>query len=231
MRQFFSLLTLLGVFFGTYKLYEFQASRTERATIRIGATLPLSGKTAKIGLTNQDAINLAFKDWSSRRTRYKYQIFYLDDQTSPEQGILNANNMMKHQKVNAILSQWTPVAEAIAPLAEQNKIIHFTCAVSDKANQGEYNFNHYLSYHTDKFTTDFMAATNKQPASCTSNLYDAVNLLIFAYENTLPSSGKKAPTNEDVIKTLHRLSNHQTASGAIFISSDGIVKAIEAKAQ
>lgn len=227
MRKLLSFILLLVVFYGTYKLYRYQSGTALSSPVRIGVTLPLSGKASKAGLAAQDAINMALKEWSGRNNKYKYQIFYLDDFASAEQAANNAETLIKNQKTDVILSMWTPAAQMISQLASKYKIIHFTCASDKKISDGKFNFNHYLSYHTDKFTADFYEDTGRIPASCTSNLYDALNLLIFAYENTAPGRQGKNPAGEEISRSLHKLTNHQTVSGAVRISPEGIVLPVE----
>lgn len=227
MRKLLSFILLLTVFYGTYKLYRYQSGTALSSPVRIGVTLPLSGKAAQAGLAAQDALNMVLKEWKGRNNKYKYQIFYLDDFASAEQAAKNTETLIKRQNIDVILSMWTPAAQLISRIASKHRIIHFTCASDNKISDGKYNFNHYLSYHTDKFTTDFHENTGKILASCTSNLYDALNLLIFAYENTAPGRQGKNPAGEEISRSLHKLTNHQTVSGAVRISPEGIVLPVE----
>ena len=77
-----------------------------------------------------------------------------------------------------------------------------------------------LRYHG---TTLLDAAAGKLPASCSSNLYDALGLLIFAHENTPPDWGRSLPSAERVSRSLHKIFNHASASGQIRIAPNGTV--------
>ena len=223
MRKLISFILLILVFWGTWHLYNKQAQSKKGGIVNIGITLPLSGKNAETGLAAQDAMNLALKEWKNRKTSYQYRLFYQDDSGDPEKAGKNLSNLIEKQNAAAIITLWTPAAQKAIPLADKFRRIHFTCAIGNDLSDGRYNFNHYLSYHTDKFTETFFNTTGKIPASCSSNLYDALNLLIFTYENTSPAWGDSLPSAERISRNLHKLSNHTTASGQIFISPRGEV--------
>lgn len=170
MRRLISFILLIAVFWGGWQLFLYQARPQKEAVVTIGATLPLSGTNAETGLAAQDALNLALKEWNSRQNRYRYRIFYLDDSGKAEQAQKNLLTLLEKQNAAAVITLWTPAAEKAIPLAGKFRRLHFTCAFGNGLSDGLYNFNHYLSYHTDKFTDDFRQAAGKLPASCSSNL-------------------------------------------------------------
>lgn len=223
MRRLISFILLIAVFWGGWQLFLYQARPQKEAVVTIGATLPLSGTNAETGLAAQDALNLALKEWNSRQNRYRYRIFYLDDSGKAEQTQKNLLTLLEKQNAAAVITLWTPAAEEAIPLAGKFRRLHFTCAFGSGLSDGLYNFNHYLSYHTDKFTDDFRQAAGKLPASCSSNLYDALGLLIFAHENTPPDWGRSLPSAERVSRSLHKIFNHASASGQIRIAPNGTV--------
>ena len=227
MRRLISFILLMAVFWGGWELFLYQAQPEKEAVVTIGVTLPLTGANAETGLAAQDAINLALKDWNGRKNRYKYRIFYLDDSGTTEQTQKNLLSLIEKHNADALITLWTPAAEKAIPLAEKFRRLHFTCAFGNGLNDGQYNFNHYLSYHTDKFTNTFHQTTGKIPASCSSNLYDALSLLIFSYENTSPDWGSNNPSAERISRSLHKISNHTSASGQIRIAPDGSVQPAE----
>ncbi len=223
MRKIISFILFLLIFWGTWHLYNKQTRPKERGVVNIGITLPLSGANADVGLAAQDALNIALKEWDNQKNNYQYRLFYQDDAGDAEKAEKNLLNMIEKQDVAAIITLWSPAAQKAIPLADKFRRIHFTCAIGNSLNDGRYNFNHYLSYHTNKFTEKFFNTTGKLPASCSSNLYDALNLLIFTYENTSPAWSDSLPSPERISQNLHKLNNHTTASGQIQISPQGEV--------
>ena len=62
------------------------------------------------------------------------------------------------------------------------------------------------------------------PTHGTSFMYDIVNLLVWAYENTPVQSGQKVPSNADVIQTIQsKITEYPSIFGNISVSDDGII--------
>lgn len=153
MRRLISFILLIAVFWGGWQLFLYQARPQKEAVVTIGATLPLSGTNAETGLAAQDALNLALKEWNSRQNRYRYRIFYLDDSGKAEQTQKNLLTLLEKQNAAAVITLWTPAAEEAIPLAGKFRRFHFTWRFRQRTEQTACTiFNHYLSYHTDKFT-------------------------------------------------------------------------------
>lgn len=222
MRKITSFLALIAIFYATYKLYE--QPLTEKAAVKFGVTLPLSGENSDAGISSQNAINLALKKWSTRNTKYKYLVFYLDDKGVSSKGLLNAQNLIRSQKAKAVISQNTSVSEYVSQLTEKTHILHFSCSEDNKVAEGKYNFNYPPSKTiNDSFRQEFLEATGQEPAPCAASLYDAVDFMIMAYETTPPQRGEKLPANDEVINNLRKIQNHQGAAGIASINNEGIV--------
>ena len=71
---------------------------------------------------------------------------------------------------------------------------------------------------TEQFAEYFQAETGKETTSCAANLYDAVDLLIRAYEKSGTAD------NKQVIETLYKTRNHTGAAGLVSIDNQGIVQ-------
>ena len=62
------------------------------------------------------------------------------------------------------------------------------------------------------------------PTHGTSFLYDIVNLLVWAYENTPVKPGQTVPSNADVIQTIHnKIAEYPSIFGTVSVSKDGII--------
>ena len=171
MRRLINIIILIVIVMSGWLLFQHQTKTNKNLTITFGVSLPLSGSHASIGLAAQDALNLALREWNNRQNRYKYRIFYLDDSGNAEQTQKNLLSLIDKQKSSALITLWAPSAKKAMLLANKFRRLHFTCAVGNGLSDGKYNFNHYLSYHTDNFTDKFQQTTGKSPSSCTSNLY------------------------------------------------------------
>ena len=77
---------------------------------------------------------------------------------------------------------------------------------------------------TVDFINKFKETTSKDGISCTGNLYDNLDLIIWAYENTPLRDGKIIPDNKDVVETLHGIKDREGAIGKFSIDDKGIVR-------
>ena len=75
-----------------------------------------------------------------------------------------------------------------------------------------------------EFAAKLKSKTNNTTQSCTGNMYENLNLLIWAYENTPLKTGETIPNNEDVAKTLYSVKNRYGAIGKYSIDKDGIIQ-------
>lgn len=223
MRKIISILALIAIFYGTYKLYERPLTKP---TVRIGVTLPLTGEKADDGIGSQNAINMALKKWGTRNTKFKYLVFYLDDKGISSKGLLNAQNLIRSQKANTVLSQSTEVSEYVSQLAEKTQTIHFSCAEDNKTADGTYNFNFapIPKKNSESFLKDYTDITGKTVQACTAKMYDMVDFIIMAYEAAPLNIGEETPSAQNVISMLHKIQNHQGMAGNTSIDENGIIR-------
>ena len=114
----------------------------EKQTVKIGLSLPLTGDLAVLGERGKLAAELAKNSFSN--TKYNYELIFEDDAFSPKIAATTANKLISLDKVNYIISFGSPTGNVIAPLAENNKVIHFNTIASDpNVAKGDYNFIHW----------------------------------------------------------------------------------------
>ena len=167
---------------------------------RYGRNAAVSGTNAETGQVAQDALNLALKEWNSRQNRYRYrgsdrQLIGKAEQTQKNLlTLLETKCRGRNHIVDAGCRRSNSVGRKFRRL-------HFT-VLRQRTERRPVQIPPRSSYHTDKFTDNFRQAAGKLPASCSSNLYDALGLLIFAYENTPPDWD--ASSAERVSRRLHK---------------------------
>ncbi len=113
----------------------------ETGPIRIGVIIPLSGNLAFLGEPAKQAAEFALENFKD--TKHKYEFIFEDDQFSAEKAVTAANKLISIDKVDAIISFGSSGGNAVNPLAEKNKVIHFAVASDPKVADGTYNFNHW----------------------------------------------------------------------------------------
>jgi len=119
-----------------------------KVTIKIGATLPLTGDIAVLGESNKNAILLAKENL--KNTKYNYEFVFEDDGFNPKTAAGTANKLITIDKVSALISFGSPVGNVVSPIAENSRIVHISDFASDtNVANGAYNFLHYTPPYKD----------------------------------------------------------------------------------
>jgi len=107
--------------------------------IKVGAILPLTGDSASLGESGKNALELAMADLKG--TKYQYQIIYEDIGNFDSSLTASAMNKLANiDNVNAVITLSSGTGNVIAPIANNDKVIQFSCASDLHIAQGEYNF-------------------------------------------------------------------------------------------
>jgi branched-chain amino acid transport system substrate-binding protein len=145
---------------------------TPKGTIKIGAMLPLTGKGAAMGVDMQNAINLAVEKVNSEEKII--EIIYEDEKCDPKEAVSAYQSAtLKGAKliIGAVCSASTL---AIAPLAEQDKVVLITPAsAADKISEsGDYIFrNHVLVSQKEGKLGEFVG----EKFNTVATIYDQAN--------------------------------------------------------
>ncbi len=127
-----------------------QKSSSDKPTVVIGATLPLTGPVAVLGQSSQKAIMLAEEKLNSKDNKYNYKVVFEDDAFSPTKAATVVNKFIGIDKVDALFSFGSPVGNAVSPIAESQKVPHVNFFASDtNVANGDYNFLHYTPPYID----------------------------------------------------------------------------------
>lgn len=129
------------------------AQATTKPVIKVGASLPLTGNMADIGVSAQKALKLALDKWNQKETKYKYELVVEDDGFDAKKVAMITHKLVNQDKVKAIFTVFSIGANVVSPITEQAKIIHMTCAYGSQPAEGFYNFNNITQYDNQ---TDLM---------------------------------------------------------------------------
>lgn len=116
-------------------------SEISAETIKIGVVAPMTGDLAFMGEGIRDAILLAKEDLGN--ARYTYDVIFEDDQLKPQMSASAVNKLISVDKADIIVSFGSGPGNVIAPIAEQNKVVHFGIASDSNVAKGRYNFIHW----------------------------------------------------------------------------------------
>lgn len=123
---------------------------TESEEIKIGAIFPLTGEGAKYGEDAKLGIDLAVEEINAAGgiKGKKIQVVYEDSQAAPSQGVAAIQKLITVDKVPVIIGAMaSSVTLAIAPIAEENKVVLLSPASSAATitEAGDYIFRNEFS--------------------------------------------------------------------------------------
>lgn len=116
-------------------------SETSAKTIKIGVVAPMTGDLAFMGEGIRDAILIAKENLGN--TKNKYEVIFEDDQLDAKMSASAANKLISIDNVDAFVTFSSITGNVIAPIAEQNKVVHFGIASDSNIAKGKYNFIHW----------------------------------------------------------------------------------------
>lgn len=148
MKRFVVLLLILIV--AGVGIYSFDISETpnksEKPTITIGATLPLTGNMANVGTSSKNSIAMALDKWKGKNTKYNYEMVFEDDGFQARNVANITNKFVNINKVKSVFSVFSIGANVVSPITDKKGIIHMTCAYGSQPANGFYNFNNITQY-------------------------------------------------------------------------------------
>ena len=116
--------------------------------IKIGASLPLTGNMAYIGISAQKSLQLALDKWNQKNTKYKYDLIVEDDAFEAKKVAVITNKLVNQDKIKALFTIFSIGANVASPITQRAKVIHMTSAYGSQPAEGLYNFNNMTQYET-----------------------------------------------------------------------------------
>jgi branched-chain amino acid transport system substrate-binding protein len=120
----------------------FGHSAAAQEALRFGLAMPLTGSQALYG---QDQVKAA--EWAVAEINKaggiggkKLEMIVLDTQADPQLGIQMTNRLVSVEKVPVFITAWSGVVKAVAPIANDNKVVELSIGASspDVAKLGDY---------------------------------------------------------------------------------------------
>jgi ABC-type branched-subunit amino acid transport system substrate-binding protein len=92
--------------------------------VKIGAAFPLSGANAEYGQIFSSGANLAIDHVNAdKMLKGNLVMMYEDSQALPTQGVIAVNKLINVERVPFVLSAFTGVSKAIAPVGARNQVV------------------------------------------------------------------------------------------------------------
>lgn len=137
-------MTVLRKFWFGWVVGLFAAWSVQAQDIKIGADLPMSGPNAEYGELFSSAAAIAVEHANADKLLSRKLVMVIEDsQATPQQGVVAMNKLVNVEKVPFVLSAFTGVSKAIAPVGDKAKVISVNGGGigPDLAELGEYFWN------------------------------------------------------------------------------------------
>ena len=110
--------------------------------LKVGVTLPLTGSEAGYGVDFVTSMRMAAKDVNDGGgvNGHPLELVVLDTQASPQLGINAMNRLATVDKVPVVITAWSAVVKAQAPVANREKVLELSVGANapDIATLGDY---------------------------------------------------------------------------------------------
>lgn len=98
-------------------------TQKESNIVKIGAVVPLTGPGAALGNLIKRGLDLGVEDVNSLSNEIQIEIVYEDSQTNPNQGLTAFRKLVSIDRVPVVLVAFSTVCNAVAPVAEELKVL------------------------------------------------------------------------------------------------------------
>ena len=166
---------LAVVVWGGVKLFGTKEEKTKEA-IKIGVILPLSVKAANLGENAKQAIDLALVEIN--KIVPKIEVVYGDDKCDPKEAV-SIYQSFKQQNIKLIIGPiCSPSVLAVAPLAEQDRVVLITIGGAAEAisQSGDFIFRNHI---TISQKTGKLAQVAALKFKSIATIYDQSNDALF----------------------------------------------------
>ncbi|PIN75346.1 hypothetical protein COV18_04115 [Candidatus Woesearchaeota archaeon CG10_big_fil_rev_8_21_14_0_10_37_12] len=120
------------------------ATEVTKQTIKIGASIPLTGDTAFIGIANKNGMSMALEETKAKSTKYNYELIFEDDKLDPKTTTTAVNKLISIDGVQVVTSISSGTGNAAAPIASANNVVHF--GIASDANIATLNKNSFIHW-------------------------------------------------------------------------------------
>lgn len=130
-----------------------------RPVVKIGVMLPMSGEIAEFGQNSRYAVEFAQED--HKDSPIKFDIILEDDTFTPSRAAMIANKFISVDKVDAIVSSFSPIGSAVSPIADKAKVLHISLSNAVNVAEGELNFTDWQQLDiAAKKLVDYLVSQN-----------------------------------------------------------------------
>ncbi len=149
-HKFSAVLAIILILIASLMVFSLGCAKKEEKEIKIGAILPLTGPGAPYGQAEREGMEIAVNEINKGGgiRGQRLALIIEDSKTEPATGVAAINKLIQVDKTKIVLGALaSSVTLAIAPIAEENKIVLITPGSSNPkiSEAGDYIFRLYPS--------------------------------------------------------------------------------------
>ncbi len=168
----------------------------EKETVKIGSVIPLTGNRAEGGSFIKNGIDLAVAEINNDSSRkYAINIIFEDGQYKPDVGVTAIQKLINLDNVKFVIGELSStVTLAMAPIAEQNKVILITPgSQSEKiTTAGDYIFRTQMNTAQEApFLADYLADRTNVTVHLMGINTDALQSFLSTFKTEYEKRGGK----------------------------------------
>jgi len=183
---------LLILFMGLFCVSSLQA---DSATIKVGVTLPLSGRLAYVGQDIKRGMELAIEESSTNTLIFK--TIYEDNKHLARDAASTAHKLLQVDDVDVLVSLWD-MADVVAPLAEKKQVPHLAIRWNPHIAE-EYSYTVTVESTYQSYMDSMIAMLTSQKLSKVGLLTEEAQGWILAsdyFQKTAPTRGIEVSGDE-----------------------------------
>lgn len=140
--------------------------------VKIGAVLPMTGDAASYGEWMHKGMSIAIDEINGKWRDKKLVVVFEDSKSNPRDGVAAMNKLITVDKVHAVMTTLTGITNALAPIADRNKIVLTTSAtLPGITEQSRYLFRNATNLSSEiNRLVSFTAGKYRRPAVLWANL-------------------------------------------------------------
>lgn len=154
-----------------YFIFQPKQSGSNKPVIKIGMIGPLTGNLAHWGDAMKKGLLFAEKRMDESNNKYQYELIFEDNQGKPALTASLAHKLLDVDKVEAIVSVFTPMTKIISPIVEEKKKIYFGSTWMNELAAPKHTFLHWplIKKEANLLAEEIVARGYKRPAIFTLN--------------------------------------------------------------
>ncbi len=110
----------------------------QKPVVKIGVMLPLTGEISEFGVNSKYAIEIALEEHEN--SPIEFEVIFEDDTFTPSRAATLAHKFINVDKVDAVVTTFSPVGSAVAPLTEKAGVFHMSLSNASNIAKGKINF-------------------------------------------------------------------------------------------